>query len=267
MKKIIGLFLIFLFILSCNDGDFDVPSFDFDEQTVQNCGDLVLFKINESEAIVFSINENNSNNTFFKQEMSNETFDLTNISYRIYSDEATTSLFCNDIPPTDPTVINEWIGTGNLIVNNTITNDDNDGIDETDLELDSDLDEIPDFYDFDDDNDGIKTIDELDADGVPLDTDGDNTLDYLDNDDDNDGIPTINELKTDSNGNNIVDYLDNETAILQDANPQLNNTYTLSYLTTFTIANLNLENDNGNTITFDTYDLGSKNGDIIISGN
>jgi hypothetical protein len=80
MKKIIGLFLIFLFILSCNDGDFDVPSFDFDEQTVQNCGDLVLFKINESEAIVFSINENNSNNTFFKQEMSNETFDLTNIS-------------------------------------------------------------------------------------------------------------------------------------------------------------------------------------------
>lgn len=276
MKKIVILLSIFSLLFSCDDGDFDVPGFNFDDQVIQNCGDLVLFKINESESLVFRINESNVNNAFFNQELIDRVFDLNNISYRIYSDNITSDFFCNDIPPSTPILSNEWTGSGSLVVNNTITFDDKDNVEELNLKLDFDLDEIPDYYDFDDDNDGIKTINELTEDGSePIDTDGDNIIDfldtdkdgapnYLDIDDDNDGIPTINELKTDSNGNGIVDYLDGTTSINQPANPQLNNTHTLSYFTTFNIDNLSLENSYRNVINFESYDFGLKAGDVII---
>jgi hypothetical protein len=264
MKKIIVLISIFFLILSCNDGDFDVPTFDFNSQTIENCGDLVLFKINGSEAIVFSINQSNTDDTFFKQEMIDNSYSLTNISYRIYSDAVTASSFCNDIPPATPNVSKEWNGNGILIVNNVITKDDEDGVEELDLILDTDSDGFPNYYDSDDDGDGILTKDELDASGVPLDTDGDNILDYLDTDDDNDGVLTLNEFRTDSNGNGINDYLDNTTTIIQ-VNNSVTNSYKLSYITTFIIENLSLTNSSENTINFDSYDLGAKNGEFTIN--
>ena len=90
---------------------------------------------------------------------------------------------------------------------------------------DTDDDNIANFIDFDDDNDGLSTrYENADAneDGNPddaVDTDGDNTPDYLDNDDDNDGILTKDEDADpngdgnpndakDTDGDNIPDYLD-----------------------------------------------------------
>ncbi|MEL6812601.1 MAG: hypothetical protein AAFP76_14830, partial [Bacteroidota bacterium] len=64
---------------------------------------------------------------------------------------------------------------------------------------DYDCDNIPNFYDFDDDGDNVPTAEELDilnldGDGDPLtnplDSDGDTIPDYLDEDDDGDGVPT-----------------------------------------------------------------------------
>ena len=83
---------------------------------------------------------------------------------------------------------------------------------------DTDQDGIPDYFDTDDDGDGIPTIEEgadMNQDGNPLDAidfDGDGVPNYLDSDDDNDGVPTIEEfylgipLDTDNDG--IYDYLD-----------------------------------------------------------
>ena len=52
MKKLILLFLVFS-LVSCNDGDFDIPAFEFTE-AISSCGEYVLFKKN-SEISIFSV--------------------------------------------------------------------------------------------------------------------------------------------------------------------------------------------------------------------
>jgi len=275
MKKLILLFFAFLFITSCDDGDFDVPSFVFGTN-VNNCGDLILFNISDSsnEALILNLNEDNTDDLFFVTERTDESFDLNNrISYRIFNGNVGSSYFCQNIPPASPGIIEEWNGGGDLIVSNSITRNDNDGVVEDDFTIDSDSDSVFDYLDIDDDDDGVLTSDELglDNDGDNfldfLDTDGDSIPNHLDADDDGDGVPTINELRTDSNANDIIDYLDNSTSDTQTAFPPLQNKHTLSYTTTFIIENMSLTNSNGNVINYNSYQYGVKTGDVIIMNN
>ena len=98
------------------------------------------------------------------------------------------------------------------------TDDDNDGIltlDELTASgstLDTDSDGIPNHLDADDDGDGLATLYELAIDGTFVDTDSDTIPNHLDSDDDNDGILTTNE---DANGNG--DPRDDDTD--QDGTP------------------------------------------------
>lgn len=84
----------------------------------------------------------------------------------------------------------------------------------------TDGDELLDYLDPDDDNDGIFTRDENpdpNGDGNPEDaqnTDGDDWPDYLDPDDDNDGLDTIFEGTGDYNANGIADHIDVKMARL-----------------------------------------------------
>lgn len=279
MKKIFMLLFVLSIILSCNDGDFDVPSFDFSDEVINDCGDLVLFKINESEALIVEL----SNNSIYTSSTSSLSLNNT-ISYRIFNDNVSSSYFCNDIPPTLPTISDEWIGSGTLVVDNIITRDDEDKVEEpADLvddpltttinEADIDEDGIPNYYDLDDDGDGILTRNEIEIDALDnvilIDTDSDGIPNYLDDDDDNDGVLTIDESFTlDGDIDGIVDYLDSDTTdvlVAPNLNEPLINTYKLSYLATFTIENMGLSNNDGNTINHETYDYGVKAGDLIIT--
>ncbi|MBB3842247.1 hypothetical protein FHS57_006278, partial [Runella defluvii] len=90
---------------------------------------------------------------------------------------------------------------GDGIPDNTDTDDDNDGILDTQdkLPLDTDNDGTPNATDTDDDGDGI--LDTAEAAGKALDTDNDGTPNSTDTDDDNDGILDTAEIGTlDSNG-------------------------------------------------------------------
>ena len=140
--------------------------------------------------------------------------------------------------------------------------DDNDNVEETNLEENTDLDDFPNYIDSDDDNDGILTKNEdPDNDGDPSndDTDNDGKPNYLDDDDDGDGTLTINEsLTEDADLDDIPDYLDSDSiAPLDEPRSTLTNTYTEYYLTSFTIESLKLTNENGNTIQYDSYFFGS----------
>ncbi len=266
MKKIVIFIVILVFVFSCNDGDFDIPSLDFSSQDINDCGDLVLFKINETEALFFELP---NNNVLTEDTTTLELIDA--INYRIFNDGVTATYFCNEIPPSTPIIQQEWSGSGTLNVTNIITRDDNDRVEEdsaivdnpdtTINEADIDEDGFPNYYDDDDDGDGILTRNEvpLDENDEPIftDTDGDNTPNYLDNDDDGDGVLTINE--------SLANYLDSNVSVpLIVPNTTSINIHTLSYLATFTISNMSLINSSGNNIIFDTFDYGTKNGTIII---
>jgi len=283
MKKISVLFLAIWF-LSCDDGNIDVPEFDFDNVIINNCGDTVLSKINESEVLVIELNEDNTDNAFFTEVRENgEVFTLTaggsnTITYRTFDSEPSTDYFCQNIPPTSPNVINEWTGSGSLVVTTELSIDDDDDVSAEDEDRnndgdltndDSDGDTIPDYIDFDDDGDGIKTANEdVDGDGNPMndDTDGDNIPNYLDNDDDGDSILTAFESTGDTDLDTVVDYLDPDTTLVGDERI-LTNVYEETYLSSFFINLLQLTNASGFTRDFETYDFGVKTQTVLNSGN
>jgi hypothetical protein len=225
MRKILGFLLLFITITACNDGDLIDLSFDFeDEFTINECGQLILYKINDAqnESLALSLSGVSLEELFDFDEVLNQVQDTiiiertingtTNrLNYRVYNGTVTGSdLFCNPIPPSDISVRSEEDSqTGTVIITIIARDDDNDGIPAEYEDLngngdllddDSDNDGIPNFLDVDDDGDNVLTRDELTPDTLntdpsinPLDTDGDGTPDYLDTDDDGDGALTRDE--------------------------------------------------------------------------
>lgn len=93
-------------MVSCSDGDFDVPEFDFDE-TVYSCDDYVLYVTSSSatETMVMTLVEDE-----LGTEVGTFSYPITStrkVVYRLFSDAVGSNYFCQLIPPTSPTVIEE----------------------------------------------------------------------------------------------------------------------------------------------------------------
>ena len=175
MKKY-GFLAVLSLLLACDDGDFNVPSFDFDGLTINSCGNTILNKITSSgtESLILQLNIDNTDDVFFKTPLDSvlvriEPGTNNTMFYKIFNDAITSSYFCVEIPPSTPIVTEEWFGEGDLYITNTITLDDNDGVPleveqvidpNTGTWLDTDGDGYPDFIDIDDDGDNKLTINE-----------------------------------------------------------------------------------------------------------
>jgi len=107
MKKLITFFLA-LSLFSCNDGDFDVPSFDFTD-TVNNCGEYILYKknSNSTEALILTLGTTQISNTV--GEVSYAISSSIEVNYRIFEDGISTTYFCQAIPPSTPKVLTELV--------------------------------------------------------------------------------------------------------------------------------------------------------------
>lgn len=271
MKKILVILSVF-FLGSCDDGDIIVTSFDFEEQTLQTCTDFdfVYFKINpdnnETLALQFSTT------LPFQTEQGERQISLSSsnqVTYRRFNSNVTASYFCNAIPPTEPTVVEEFtsnVGDITLVTDGTL--DDGDGIPaELEMGMDTDNDGIENHLDFDDDGDNVPTLFEgvVITDGAidPLltkDTDGDGIFDYLDKDDDGDGTLTINEDanmdldpmndNSDPNMDTIDDYL----------NPAIDATFDIQAFR----AHETIFDDIEITIMMTNLDFRNENGDEVI---
>ncbi|WP_432410431.1 hypothetical protein [Rasiella sp. SM2506] len=215
MRKLCAFILLATLLSSCDDGDVLVTSFNFEDATLQFCegaSSLVFFKINDASNESLSLQLDVEDGAFTQsstlQFQLNETTNF--INYRTFDIAPTASYFCNSIPPTSPTVLQDYIGTdgtANLIIVAVLN--DNDSVEEdTESDLDTDMDGLLNYYDFDDDGDNVPTAIEIGADlDNPMDTDGDGIPDYLDEDDDGDGVLTRNEATEDDIDpqNNITD--------------------------------------------------------------
>ena len=109
MKKILTILAIVL-LTSCDKGDFQIPSFQF-EETLQVCGTYIVYRTNteDTEALVLVLNstviKNEETTTPLKQYIS-----ASNVQYRIFDSAIGTDYFCQTLPPTTPTVIKNWTG-------------------------------------------------------------------------------------------------------------------------------------------------------------
>lgn len=213
-------FLLLCFLcLACDDGDPIITNFNFSDETpleiCQDGNNYVLHYIDSetNEAISFRFTNSDfalSYEGFDVPDPINITLSNANIlNYRTLSNSTdANTYFCQDIPPSSPSVVEEFESTSGgeaIITLVAFEQDDNDGIEAGLEDLngngnlfddDTDGDGIPNFLDVDDDNDNILTeveiINEDNPNQLP-DTDGDGTPNYLDNDDDNDGVLTRNE--------------------------------------------------------------------------
>lgn len=105
MKKLITL-IIAISLLSCNDGDFDVPEFEFTE-TVKTCGEYIIYRTNteETEVIILNLDPSDLGTVEGVKEVNLST--SVTINYRIFDDAIGDNYFCQDIPPSTPTILKD----------------------------------------------------------------------------------------------------------------------------------------------------------------
>lgn len=126
MKKLLTLFIA-LSLVSCNDGDFDVPDFEF-EDTVYGCGSDQLLYITSSadtETMIMTLfNDEIGTEVGTKSYAINST--SREVVYRLFNDGITSDYFCQAIPPTTPKVVEELIaesGTINITTSEILDDD------------------------------------------------------------------------------------------------------------------------------------------------
>jgi len=288
------LFSIFTLALmtSCDDGEIIVTSFDFEDSTVQFCegpNKNVFYAVNNNdvfESISLEFNNNqltvDEDGNLVPPEEEEISFDLTGnnrIVYRIFNSEVPNDYFCNVVPPSSPTVVEEWIsGTGATVFVTISFNDeapdadaDGDGLDNIDEGLnadgvdlqDTDSDGIPDYLDVDDDGDNVITRIELGTEPA----DDDNIPNYLDDDDDNDGVPTRLEVSSDDLDNPIAsqtaqgisDYLNAEQPTLLQHDEYTDHNITRDYGFRIVVEDLKFtkQDGSGESIQYESYDFGN----------
>jgi hypothetical protein len=102
-------FTILLFLIgvsSCNDGDFETLSFNFDS-TVQSCGEYVLYKTSpeKTEALILILD---STDIIDEEGTKSIAISADKVKYRVFDKNVGSDYFCATIPPLTPTVIYEW---------------------------------------------------------------------------------------------------------------------------------------------------------------
>lgn len=114
MKKLLVVFIATLF-LGCDDGDFDIPSFEF-EDTVMSCGTYLLYIKNSSstETLVIGLSESDLPDSEGTTEL--QISSERGINYRIYNNAIGADYFCKAIPPTEPNVVKELNAESGTII-------------------------------------------------------------------------------------------------------------------------------------------------------
>lgn len=113
MKKLLILFLA-ITLNACNDGDFDVPAFEFTE-TVNICGEYVLYitSTEKTEVLVLTLPKT-AIDTIPKVQPIPISATVT-ATYRIFDKGIGTTYFCQAIPPSEPKILKELKADGGTI--------------------------------------------------------------------------------------------------------------------------------------------------------
>lgn len=113
MKRFLGLLVCAFIFNSCDDGDMNLKSFNFDTAAaVNDCSENngLFFKIRGNEALIL---ETPLLSAFPNEETPDgPRIILINsenrVIYRLFNGTVTESYFCSSVPPVDPTVSDEW---------------------------------------------------------------------------------------------------------------------------------------------------------------
>ena len=116
--------------LSCDDGDLQIETLDFDSANVEFCDDNpveanmtnVLFKLNDTEALILELPSDAILNEVSVSEIERSVSAAgpAKITYRTFSDKVSKTYFCSEIPLTEPSVVEEIIAEGGSVFITTV---------------------------------------------------------------------------------------------------------------------------------------------------
>lgn len=119
MKRIL-LFFVVLLALSCNDGDLDISSFEFEDE-VNICGttNYTLYRLStneQREALIVTLTDQqirkDEDLVIPVSVSANGSYTVT---YRLFDESLTDSYFCASVPPVEPKVLKDWRGVAGTI--------------------------------------------------------------------------------------------------------------------------------------------------------
>lgn len=118
MKKALYVLITALLFNSCDDGNLTQEVISFDTVTTQSCSaNNIIYKIKGQEALLIQIPSSSFTNEPTTAG-SPTIIDINNtnrVVYRFYNGTISSSMFCETIPPSSPTVTDEWIATAGKI--------------------------------------------------------------------------------------------------------------------------------------------------------
>jgi hypothetical protein len=128
MKRLLGIFILSFCINSCDDGEFEIQSFDFSSIPAAKCeganSSFFIYYTNEREALFLQIPES-SFPEIITPVGNPRTVNITStnkVTYRVYNGNVTSSTICSAIPPVTPIPVEEWNATSGVIEISTSAN-------------------------------------------------------------------------------------------------------------------------------------------------
>ena len=118
MKKALYVLITALLFNSCDDGNLTQEVISFDTVTTQSCStNNIIYKIKGQEALLIQIPSSSFTNepTSVGSQTVIDINSTNRVVYRFYNGTISSSMFCETIPPSSPTVTDEWIATAGKI--------------------------------------------------------------------------------------------------------------------------------------------------------
>lgn len=118
MKRALYGLIIALTFNSCDDGNLTQEAISFDTVTTQSCStNNIIYKIKGQEALLLQIPASSFSNepTAIGTPTIIDISSANRVVYRFYNGALSSSMFCETIPPSSPTVTEEWIAIAGKI--------------------------------------------------------------------------------------------------------------------------------------------------------
>jgi hypothetical protein len=119
MKRVISLIVFVLLLNGCNDGNLTVGTIDFSNAATKSCSTTnIIYKLNAQEALILQMPITDFENTPTPVG-SPTTKNIDNVTYRViyrsYNGTISTNNICDVIPPSTPSVNDQWTATAGTI--------------------------------------------------------------------------------------------------------------------------------------------------------
>lgn len=122
-----GFLLLFsLLLLSCNDGDLQIEIIDFEGSTIDFCESVTdinstfFFKLNTTEALILDLQGGILQNEASDGAVVSNVPGQSQITYRTFSGNVNKNYFCDQLPPSDPVVVEEILAEGGEVFVTTV---------------------------------------------------------------------------------------------------------------------------------------------------